>query len=61
MIVSVELTKAEGFREVNNIFSPYGRNDFTEFLKQKAERGEIIAINKENAIEMLRSIGYRYD
>lgn len=60
VIVSVELNKAEGFREVNNITSTYGRNSFTDFLKQKAERGEIIAINKDKANEMLRSIGKQY-
>lgn len=60
VIVAVELNKAEGFREVNNITSTYGRNSFIEFLKQKAERGEIIAINKDKANEMLHSIGKQY-
>lgn len=60
VIVAVELNKAEGFREINNITSTYGRNNFTEFLNQKAERGEIIAVNKDKADEMLRSIGKKY-
>lgn len=60
VIVSVELNKAEGFREVNNITSTYGRNGFIKFLKQKAECEEIIAINKDKANEMLHSIGKQY-
>ncbi len=56
IVVAVELNKKEGFETVNQILSPYGRDNLSEYIEKNIDNGNLIAINKEKANEMLHSI-----
>lgn len=57
IIVSIEINKSRAFGEVNEITSAYGREDFSQYIKDNLKAGNIIAINIEKADKMLLSIG----
>lgn len=57
MIAAIHLDKRTRRSEINEIASIYGRDKFETFLQKRAENGDIIAINKNIAESMLRSVG----
>ena len=57
MIAAIHLDKRTRRSEINEIASIYGRDKFEMFLQKRAENGEILAINKNIAESMLRSVG----
>ena len=57
IMIAINLNEVSGRQEVNRISSAYGRNNMTNFLKAQMEQGNLIAVNKEKANEMLQSAG----
>lgn len=60
ILVAIELNRRENFEEVNSITSVYGRENFNDFLCRQIENEKILAVNKQKADKMLRSIGKKY-
>lgn len=56
IVVAVELNKKDGFETVNQILSPYGRDNLAEYIEKNISKGNLIAVNKEKAKQMLHSI-----
>lgn len=56
IVIAIELNQKEGFRYVNCVLSPYGRDNLSEYY----DNHKLIAINKEKANDVLRSIGKSY-
>lgn len=60
IVVAIELDRQEGFSEVNSIRSLYGRDNFSFFISDRIDSGKLLAVNKEKADDLLRSIGKSY-
>ena len=58
--MAIELDRQEGFSEVNSIRSLYGRDNFSFFISDRIDSGKLLAVNKEKADDLLRSIGKSY-
>lgn len=57
IMVAIELSGRKGFREVNRVASAYGKDNLKNYLKAQILQGNLIAVNKEKADEMLHSMG----
>lgn len=57
IFVYIGLNQKNGFERANLITSIYGKEDVKEYIEKNIEEGNIIAINKNKADEMRRSIG----
>lgn len=60
IIVSIALNRKNAHHLVNQITSAYGRNDFDRYLRKQIEKGNLIAINKIKANQMLQSAGVQF-
>lgn len=60
IVIAIELGRQEGFMKVISIRSIYGRDNLGYYISDNIEKGNLIAVNKEKADDMLRSIGKSY-
>ena len=60
IVVAIEFNREEGFNRVNSIRSVYGRDNIDYFIGENLEQGKLLAVNKEKADDLLRSIGKSY-
>ena len=59
-MVAIELDRGEGFTQVISIRSVYGRDNLAYFIEDNNKKDNLIAMNKQKADELLRSIGKSY-
>ena len=59
-MVAIELDRGEGFTQVISIRSVYGRDNLAYFIEDNIKKDNLIAMNKQKADELLRSIGKSY-
>lgn len=57
IFVFVSLNQDKEFNKVNVISSAYGKENMLEFLKDRARKNRIVAINTDKADELRRSVG----
>lgn len=57
IMIAVSLSEKDKRHEVNRISSVYGRNNMNNYLQAQMTKGNLIAVNKEKANEMLQSAG----
>ncbi len=57
IIVSVALNRVHRHHLTNQITSVYGKRDFEEYISRQLKQDNLIAINKNKANKMFRSIG----
>jgi hypothetical protein len=57
IIIAIELSKNDGFNEVNRITSIYGKDKFKNYIEKQLSEDKLIAANKEKTDEMLHSLG----
>lgn len=60
VVVAIELDRGEGFTQVISIRSVYGRDNLAYFIEDNIKKDNLIAMNKQKADELLRSIGKSY-
>ena len=60
VVVAIELDRGEGFTQVTSIRSVYGRDNLAYFIEDNIKKDNLIAMNKQKADELLRSIGKSY-
>ena len=60
IIIALRLDREEAFSLVTSIRSIYGRDNFPFFVEKNMNEGNLMAVKKEKADEMLRSIGKWY-
>ena len=57
IIVPVSLNKQGFASEINEIVSVYGREEFSKYIKDQIEKGNVVSVHKEKAEEFLRRKG----
>lgn len=57
IMIAVDLNSSNRHYEVNKVSSVYGRNNMQNYIKRQIENGNLIAMNKKTANEMLQSLG----
>ncbi len=60
IVIAIEFNREECFNRVNSIRSVYGRDKLDFFIGENIEKGNLLAVNKEKADDLLRSIGKSY-
>ncbi|MBQ2610299.1 MAG: hypothetical protein II586_08075 [Butyrivibrio sp.] len=60
VVVAIELDRGEGFTQVISIRSVYGRDNLAYFIEDNNKKDNLIAMNKQKADELIRSIGKSY-
>lgn len=57
IIVTLALNRRNVHHLANQITSAYGRNNFNDYLRRQIDNGNLIAVNKNKANQMLQSAG----
>ena len=60
IVVAIKFHHMEAFVEVNSIRSIYGRDNIGKFIGENIDKGNLLAIHKKKADDLLRSIGKSY-
>lgn len=60
IIVPVALNRRNAWHPVAQIVSVYGRNNFDAYLQNQINKGNLLAINRNKANQMLRSTGVQF-
>ncbi len=60
IVIAIEFNRQEGFTQVNSIRSIYGRDNLAYFIGDNIDSGNLLAVNKQKADELLCSRGKSY-